>query len=158
MNKNNIYTLEFTFNLQFSYKTTSMYGRYFNNGTTTFIHRNAFALESVNFSNNYNYSGTDNYFYNSVNDKKISVTANIKTTGSSRDYGYNALKGATVYFDRAYLKAGDNVTLDATDSSGKKSLRQSRLKTENHSLLNFRIPRVSTRRMPGLCLCLTTRV
>ena len=120
MNKNNIYTLEFTFNLQFSYKTTSMYGRYFNNGTTTFIHRNAFALESVNFSNNYNYSGTDNYFYNSVNDKKISVTANIKTTGSSRDYGYNALKGATVYFDRAYLKAGDNVTLDATDSSGKK--------------------------------------
>ena len=80
-----------------------MYGRYFNNFTTTCIHRNAFALESVNFSTNYNYSGTDNYCYNSVNDKKITVTANIKTTGSSRDYGSNALKGATVYFDLSLI-------------------------------------------------------
>ncbi|MBU5450820.1 hypothetical protein [Acetivibrio sp. MSJd-27] len=119
MNKNNIYSIDIGFNIKFPPESTSMYGGIFYSGTSTVIHRNAFALESVNFSSNYYHAGTDNYFYNNSGDKKISVTANIKTTGSSSDYGSGALKDATLYFDKAYLKAGDNTVINAADSSGK---------------------------------------
>lgn len=119
MNKNNIYSIDIGFNIKFPPESTSMYGGIFYSGTSTVIHRNAFALESVNFSSNYYHAGTDNYFYNNSGDKKISVTANIKTTGSSSDYGSGALKDSTLYFDKAYLKAGDNTVINAADSSGK---------------------------------------
>lgn len=136
MNKNNIYCIDLNFNLQFPYNSTAMYGGIYNIGTSTCIYRNAFALESVNFSKNYHYAGNDNYFYNNSIDKKISVTANIKTTGSSRIYGYNSFKDATIYFDKAYLKAGDNIVIDAADSSGK-AIKSVKVDNSKSFTLNF---------------------
>ncbi len=116
MNAENINRIDLTSTLTFSDKSTKSpqsFVRYFS------IKRPVFSLDYVKLGSNYYTAETDNYFYNNSGERMIKVTGRIKTGGNAV-LSRIKLTGRSLLFSGAYLKAGDEIKLEA-QKDGKKA-------------------------------------